>query len=156
MTIKIALYIFTGTWILKLHNHDLTNSKKLQVSQYEAYHFKCLAGHTSKNLASYSIHFKNSQSYSFLSWNSQWNSFVWWLSVDGPSCIRPNRLSPTRFIISSEERRKKAGVMSLSLLIYSFLFPVKKFEKLFSNSATNHQSMQVLSFPQTHGKEKTT
>ncbi|KAK2360455.1 hypothetical protein QL285_085720 [Trifolium repens] len=51
----------------------------------------------------------------------------------------------------SEERRKKAGVMSLSLLLYSFLFPVKKFEKLFSNSATNHQSMQVLSFPQTHG-----
>ncbi|WJX37971.1 hypothetical protein P8452_25680 [Trifolium repens] len=41
--------------------------------------------------------------------------------------------------------------MSLSLLLYSFLFPVKKFEKLFSNSATNHQSMQVLSFPQTHG-----
>ncbi|WJX18975.1 hypothetical protein P8452_08720 [Trifolium repens] len=54
----------------------------------------------------------------------------------------------------SEERRKKAGVMSLSLLLYSFLFPVKKFEKLFSNSATNHQSMQVLSFPQTHGDGK--
>ncbi|WJX41908.1 hypothetical protein P8452_29198 [Trifolium repens] len=51
----------------------------------------------------------------------------------------------------SAERRKKAGVMSLSLLLYSFLFPVKKFEKLFSNSATHHQSMQVLSFPQTHG-----
>ncbi|WJX69111.1 hypothetical protein P8452_53402 [Trifolium repens] len=34
--------------------------------------------------------------------------------------------------------------MSLSLLIYSFLFPVKKFEKLFSNSATNHQSTSSL------------
>ncbi|KAK2372183.1 hypothetical protein QL285_073347 [Trifolium repens] len=52
--------------------------------------------------------------------------------------------SPLSILPLFSERRKKAGVMSLSLLIYSFLFPVKKFEKLFSNSATNHQSMQVL------------
>ncbi|KAK2437011.1 (3S,6E)-nerolidol synthase [Trifolium repens] len=52
--------------ILKLHKGDQAFGKKKHMSIFETSHFKYLAGHASKNLSSYSIHFESSQSKAFV------------------------------------------------------------------------------------------